>query len=77
MPELAFCLVDVYPYRCAGEQPEFLLLRRAPDVCYGGQWRWWVARSKGERPRGKPPSAQQRLLILTDRLLHEGVPPEL
>ncbi|MFW6347786.1 MAG: NUDIX hydrolase [Cyclonatronaceae bacterium] len=38
--EAAFELVDVYAYRQpAGGAPEFLLLRRAPDVMYAGQWR--------------------------------------
>lgn len=35
MPEL----VDVYPYRLAGEDPEFLILKRAEGKKYAGQWR--------------------------------------
>jgi dATP pyrophosphohydrolase len=32
-------VVDVYPYRHESVNPEFLLLRRAPDTVYEGQWR--------------------------------------
>lgn len=31
-------LVDLYPYRMQDE-PEFLLLKRAPEKLYSGQWR--------------------------------------
>lgn len=33
------CVVDVYPYRLTDSGPEYLLLRRAPDVSYAGTWR--------------------------------------
>jgi len=39
MPESAVRAVDVYPYREQSVNPEFLLLRRAPDTRYAGQWR--------------------------------------
>ena len=39
MPETALRLIDVYPYRRVQEHLEFLLLRRATDVRYSGQWR--------------------------------------
>lgn len=32
-------LVDVYPYRKGEAQVEFLVLKRSPQVIYGGQWR--------------------------------------
>lgn len=32
-------VVDVYPYRQTDAGPEFLLVRRAPDVPYAGTWR--------------------------------------
>lgn len=35
MPEL----VDVYPYRISGENPEFLILKRNEGKKYAGQWR--------------------------------------
>lgn len=35
MPEV----VDVYPYRLVDSVPEFLLLKRADDKQYAGQWR--------------------------------------
>lgn len=38
MPDAAIRVVDVYCYR-RPEAPEFLLLRRAETVEYGGQWR--------------------------------------
>lgn len=39
MIETVARVVDVYAYRLEGGQPQFLLLRRAPDVSYAGQWR--------------------------------------
>jgi dATP pyrophosphohydrolase len=39
MPDTAVRVVDVYPYREQSVNPEFLLLRRAPDTAYAGQWR--------------------------------------
>jgi len=39
MPDTAVRAVDVYPYREQSVNPEFLLLRRAPDAQYAGQWR--------------------------------------
>lgn len=39
MPETSIRVVDVYPYRRVGDSLEFLLLRRASDVPYAGQWR--------------------------------------
>jgi dATP pyrophosphohydrolase len=39
MPDTAVRAVDVYPYREQSINPEFLLLRRAPDTQYAGQWR--------------------------------------
>jgi len=39
MPETTVRVVDVYPYRHAATNPEFLLFRRADDVSYAGQWR--------------------------------------
>jgi dATP pyrophosphohydrolase len=39
MPNTSIRVVDVYPYREESVNPEFLLLRRAPDVPYAGQWR--------------------------------------
>ena len=146
MPEIALHLIDVYPYRRVGEQPEFLLLRRAADVRYSGQWRmvggkieggeaaWKAALRELHEETGCAPvrfwslpsvnafyewerdrvnlipafaaeidaepvrnhehdayawlsadeaagrlrwPEQQRLLRLTERLLREGVPPEL
>ena len=32
-------LVDVYPYRFRADEIEFLLLKRAGNVQYAGQWR--------------------------------------
>ncbi len=39
MPDSIIRVVDVYPYRETSVNPEFLLLRRAPDTEYAGQWR--------------------------------------
>ena len=39
MPDPAVRAVDVYPYREQSVNPEYLLLRRAPDAQYAGQWR--------------------------------------
>jgi dATP pyrophosphohydrolase len=39
MPSSSIRVVDVYPYREQSVNPEFLLLHRAPDVAYAGQWR--------------------------------------
>jgi 8-oxo-dGTP pyrophosphatase MutT (NUDIX family) len=40
MPTAEIRVVDVYPYRISGEaSPEFLLMRRAKDQLYAGQWR--------------------------------------
>lgn len=39
MPNTDVRVVDVYPYRTASANPEFLLLRRAPAAEYAGQWR--------------------------------------
>lgn len=39
MPTIAVRVVDVYPYRQSSINPEFLLLRRAPESEYPGQWR--------------------------------------
>lgn len=39
MPNASPDLVDVYPYRLVEGIPQFLLLHRAPDVAYAGQWR--------------------------------------
>lgn len=39
MPDTSVRVVDVYPYREQSINPEFLLLRRAPDMPYAGQWR--------------------------------------
>lgn len=39
MPHTTVRIVDVYPYRDRASNPEFLLLHRAPDVTYAGQWR--------------------------------------
>ena len=39
MPDTRVRVVDVYPYRHESINPEFLLLRRAPDTTYDGQWR--------------------------------------
>lgn len=39
MPNSTVRVVDVYPYREQSVNPEFLLLHRAPDVPYAGQWR--------------------------------------
>jgi dATP pyrophosphohydrolase len=39
MPAPRVRVVDVYPYRDTSVNPEFLLLRRAPDAPYAGQWR--------------------------------------
>lgn len=38
-PAAVVRVVDVYPYRMTGGAPEFLLLKRAPDVAYAGTWR--------------------------------------
>ncbi len=39
MPDSAVRVIDVYPYRNQSVNPEFLLLRRAPDAPYARQWR--------------------------------------
>ena len=39
MPNTAVRVVDVYPYRDRSVNPEFLLLHRAPNTQYAGQWR--------------------------------------
>lgn len=39
MPDSTVRVVDVYPYRKDSINPEFLLLHRAPDTEYAGQWR--------------------------------------
>lgn len=39
MPDTAVRVIDVYPYRHTSVNPEFLLLRRADDTTYAGQWR--------------------------------------
>lgn len=39
MPTPSTTLVDVYPYRLVEGIPQFLLLRRVPDMVYAGQWR--------------------------------------
>ena len=39
MPTPTVRVVDVYPYRNESVNPEFLILRRAPDTSYAGQWR--------------------------------------
>jgi dATP pyrophosphohydrolase len=39
MPNSSVRVVDVYPYREQSVNPEFLLLHRAPDTTYAGQWR--------------------------------------
>lgn len=39
MTDTAVRVVDVYPYRAESVNPEFLLLRRAPEAEYAGQWR--------------------------------------
>jgi dATP pyrophosphohydrolase len=39
MPNTRVRVVDVYPYRHQSVNPEFLLLRRAPNTSYAGQWR--------------------------------------
>lgn len=39
MSHTSIRVVDVYPYREESVNPEFLLLRRAPDTEYPGQWR--------------------------------------
>lgn len=36
---VALRVVDVYVYRRRGTDPEFLLLKRAPDHIYAGTWR--------------------------------------
>ena len=38
-PQIYVRVVDVYPYRRATDEPEFLLLRRSADAAYAGQWR--------------------------------------
>lgn len=39
MPDSITRVVDVYPYREQSVNPEFLLLHRAPETEYAGQWR--------------------------------------
>ena len=39
MPDTRVRVIDVYPYRNESVNPEFLLLRRAPNTAYDGQWR--------------------------------------
>lgn len=39
MVETVIRVVDVYAYRLQEGQVQFLLLRRAPNVSYAGQWR--------------------------------------
>jgi len=39
MPDSSIRVVDVYPYREQSVNPEFLLLHRAPNTSYAGQWR--------------------------------------
>ena len=146
MPNTAIRVIDVYPYRFYADNLQFLLLRRAPDVEYAGQWRMLVGKIQGDETAwqtavrevreetGQNPSRlwtlpsvnhfyeweqdrinlipafaaeldgdpvlnhehddfawlapevaavrmdwpeQQRLLRLTTRLIHDGVPPEL
>ena len=48
MPESVVRVVDVYPYRRAGERAEFLLLRRAEAVPYAGQWRMVGGKTEAE-----------------------------
>jgi dATP pyrophosphohydrolase len=146
MPESSVRVVDVYPYRLSGDQPEYLLLRRATDTTYAGEWRmvggkiksseaaWETARRELREETGCTPvrfwtvpsvnsfyewqadrvnlipafaaevsgdialddehdahawlslddaaerlgwPEQERLLRLTDRLLRDGIPPDL
>jgi len=146
MPNATIRVVDVYPYRFHAGNLQFLLLRRASDVEYAGQWRmlvgkidadetaWQTALREVREETGQAPTRlwtlpsvnhfyewqqdrinlipafaaeldhnptlnhehdafswlapqvaasrtdwpeQQRLLRLTTRLLHDGVPPEL
>ncbi len=37
-------VIDIYPYRFFAGNLQFLLLRRAPDVEYAGQWRMLVGK---------------------------------
>lgn len=40
MPDALIRVIDVYPYRLVDKNtPEFLLLRRAGDQVYAGEWR--------------------------------------
>ena len=39
MPDSTVRVVDVYPYREQSVNPEFLVLRRAPETVHAGQWR--------------------------------------
>ena len=39
MPEVVVRVVDVYPYRRQEGRTEWLVLRRAPERTYAGQWR--------------------------------------
>lgn len=38
MPGIDSNVIDVYPFRRAGTQVEFLLLKRAPGIWLGGTW---------------------------------------
>lgn len=53
-------LVDVYVYRREQNSCKLLLLKRAPDVIYAGQWR--MVGGKVERPSEKAFEAAQREL---------------
>ena len=67
MPDIVVRVIDVYPYRLVEGAPEWLLLRRAPNVAYAGQWRmvggkieageaaWEAARRELSEETGQPP----------------------
>lgn len=43
-------VIDIYPYRVYAGNLQFLLLRRAPEVEYAGQWRMLVGKIEEEEP---------------------------
>lgn len=53
MPTTAVRVVDVYPYRQSSINPEFLLLRRAPETTYAGQWRMIGGKIEPDEPAWK------------------------
>ncbi len=62
-------LVDVYPYRKSESEFEFLILQRAPEVIYAGEWR--MVGGKVEKGENASDAAIRELKEET------GIEPEL